>query len=136
MNVLLCKSEHTLKYFICLIKGKLERNKKKKTTPLVRWLHKQLTVDAIHFCSKCQGHFWYLRILAYIPSSKTRALRECVIHDMVVITSRPCHRIPSTSYPSGCLRSLWAPMVELAATTTQKAAANLSFNSLLAAKQL
>jgi hypothetical protein len=27
-------------------------------------------------------------------------------------------------------------MVELAATTTQKAAANLSFNSLLAAKQL
>jgi hypothetical protein len=37
MNVLLCKSEHTLKYFICFIEGKLERNKKKKTTP-VRWL--------------------------------------------------------------------------------------------------
>jgi hypothetical protein len=34
---LLCKSEHTLKYFICFIEGKLERNKKKKTTP-VRWI--------------------------------------------------------------------------------------------------
>jgi hypothetical protein len=34
MNVFLCKSEHTLKYFICFIKGKLERNKNKKTTPV------------------------------------------------------------------------------------------------------
>jgi hypothetical protein len=30
MNVLLCKSEHTLKYFICFIEGKLDEIKRRK----------------------------------------------------------------------------------------------------------